>query len=127
MNQTEILESVRSFRITLREEEILNTLSLFRHELKFNPNHVPAGSSRGGQFTSRSGEALTEGEDFEARKKELGIPPAWADVRINKDKDGDLLATGKDAKGRTQYIYSENAPIQLTVQPFRQMCHHLFP
>lgn len=54
------------------------------------------------------GTHLTEGADFEARKKELGIPPAWTDVKISKDGTADLLATGKDSKGRTQYIYSES-------------------
>ncbi|MBZ9786408.1 DNA topoisomerase IB [Psychroflexus sp. CAK57W] len=35
----------------------------------------------------------------------LVIPPAWTDVRISTDKNADLLATGRDAKGRKQYIY----------------------
>lgn len=54
------------------------------------------------------GTHLTQGSQFDARKKELGIPPAWTDVKISKDSTSDLLATGKDSKGRTQYIYSEN-------------------
>jgi DNA topoisomerase-1 len=36
----------------------------------------------------------------------LKIPPAWTDVTYNPDPEGDLLATGKDAKGRGQAIYS---------------------
>jgi DNA topoisomerase-1 len=35
------------------------------------------------------------------------IPPAWSDVRIATNADSDLLATGKDAKGRSQSIYSD--------------------
>nr|WP_245686440.1 DNA topoisomerase IB [Psychroflexus sediminis] len=35
----------------------------------------------------------------------LVIPPAWTDVEISADKNADLLATGRDAKGRKQYIY----------------------
>jgi DNA topoisomerase-1 len=37
----------------------------------------------------------------------LKIPPAWTDVRISHDPNAALLATGKDAKGRPQSIYSE--------------------
>ena len=37
---------------------------------------------------------------------ELKIPPAWTGVAFNPDPDADLLVKGKDAKGRSQYIYS---------------------
>jgi DNA topoisomerase-1 len=37
----------------------------------------------------------------------LAIPPAWHDVRICADRDGHLLATGTDDRGRTQYQYHE--------------------
>jgi DNA topoisomerase I len=36
----------------------------------------------------------------------LKIPPAWTDVRYSPDPDADLLAIGKDSKGRPQYVYS---------------------
>ncbi len=37
--------------------------------------------------------------------KSLAIPPAWTEVQISEDRDADLLATGRDNKGRKQYIY----------------------
>src|SRR5262245_18731117 len=40
-----------------------------------------------------------------ARIKALVIPPAWTDVWISKDEQGHLQATGRDARGRKQYIY----------------------
>jgi DNA topoisomerase I len=40
------------------------------------------------------------------RAKALGIPPAWTEVQINSDPEGELQAFGRDAKGRAQYIYS---------------------
>lgn len=40
------------------------------------------------------------------QRKQLGIPPAWTEVQVNKDKDAALLAVGLDAKGREQRIYS---------------------
>src|SRR5688572_11612309 len=35
----------------------------------------------------------------------LAIPPAWTDVWICPLRDGHILATGRDAKGRKQYRY----------------------
>ncbi|MDX2163270.1 MAG: DNA topoisomerase IB [bacterium] len=35
----------------------------------------------------------------------LVIPPAWTDVWISPHKNGHILATGRDGKGRKQYIY----------------------
>ncbi len=40
-----------------------------------------------------------------ARIRALAIPPAWTDVWICPDANGHLQATGRDAKGRKQYIY----------------------
>jgi DNA topoisomerase-1 len=39
------------------------------------------------------------------RIHELAIPPAWEKVWICAHPDGHLQATGRDAKGRKQYIY----------------------
>ena len=36
----------------------------------------------------------------------LAIPPAWSDVEISESKTDDLLAFGRDSKGRKQYIYN---------------------
>lgn len=45
--------------------------------------------------------------DPELRKwlRELAIPPAWQDVWISPYRNGHLLVTGRDEKGRKQYIY----------------------
>ena len=37
--------------------------------------------------------------------RSLAIPPAWQHVWISPRRDGHLLATGRDAKGRKQYRY----------------------
>jgi DNA topoisomerase I len=39
------------------------------------------------------------------RIRTLAIPPAWKDVWICTDSHGHLQATGRDARGRKQYIY----------------------
>ena len=40
-----------------------------------------------------------------ARIRALAIPPAWEDVWICRDARGHLQATGRDARGRKQYLY----------------------
>lgn len=39
------------------------------------------------------------------RISSLAIPPAWQDVWIAPGPDGHIQATGRDAKGRKQYLY----------------------
>lgn len=78
---------------------------------------VKKGDPEGGQWTS---EWATSGAEFDSRKKDLRIPPAWTEVRINKDNNADLLATGHDAKGRKQYIYSQNATMRTAALKFEK-------
>lgn len=42
---------------------------------------------------------------MDQRKKRLGIPPNWTDVWVSPDPCAHLQATGKDQRGRVQYIY----------------------
>ncbi len=39
------------------------------------------------------------------RIRRLAIPPAWTDVWISPDASGHIQATGRDARGRKQYVY----------------------
>jgi DNA topoisomerase I len=41
------------------------------------------------------------------RIKRLAIPPAWKDVWICPSPNGHIQATGRDARGRKQYLYHE--------------------
>lgn len=50
---------------------------------------------------------MEDGTPLPAHIQALKIPPGWTDVKINPDPDGDLLALGRDAKGRVQSVYSE--------------------
>ncbi len=45
-------------------------------------------------------------EDLE-RIRKLRIPPAWKNVKIDKNKNSKLQVTGYDDKNRKQYIYNE--------------------
>jgi len=51
-----------------------------------------------------AGTRLREDGDLR-RVRALAIPPAWKDVWICIDPQGHLQATGRDAKGRKQYLY----------------------
>ena len=59
---------------------------------------------RGFTYLDPEGDHITDEEERE-RLEELAIPPAWTDVWICPHKNGHLLVTGRDDKGRKQYIY----------------------
>jgi DNA topoisomerase-1 len=42
-----------------------------------------------------------------AHVEALRVPPAWQRVRYDPNPDADLILTGVDKKGKTQYVYSE--------------------
>ena len=44
-------------------------------------------------------------EDDQKRIKYLRIPPNWNSIKVTKDPTSKIQVTGKDARGRTQYIY----------------------
>jgi DNA topoisomerase I len=41
------------------------------------------------------------------RLKRLAIPPAWTEVWVSPSANGHIQATGRDARGRKQYVYHE--------------------
>ena len=53
-----------------------------------------------------------------ARVAALKIPPAWTSVRLNPNPDEPMQAFGKDAKGRTQYRYSDTSKSQNAAKKF---------
>lgn len=59
---------------------------------------------RGVVYVNGSGRVLREAQQL-ARIRALGIPPAWTDVWICSHTRGHLQATGRDIRGRKQYIY----------------------
>lgn len=49
---------------------------------------------------------MEDGSELPEHIKKLAIPPGWKNVTINPDPKATLQATGYDAKGRPQAIYS---------------------
>lgn len=52
------------------------------------------------------GKLVTDAAEKE-RIKGIAIPPAWTDVWICPDPGGHIQATGRDSRGRKQYVYHE--------------------
>ena len=61
---------------------------------------------RGFAYVYASGRRVTRAAQL-SRIDELVIPPAWTEVWICKDPRGHLQATGRDDRGRKQYLYHE--------------------
>ena len=60
----------------------------------------------GFQYLNGHGTRLRSTQHLD-RINSLAIPPAWTDVWISRQADGHLQATGRDDRGRKQYIYHE--------------------
>lgn len=39
-------------------------------------------------------------------RRQLKVPPGWTDVRVSDDASSPVIASGRDSKGRIQYLYS---------------------
>ncbi|HEY1559930.1 MAG TPA: DNA topoisomerase IB [Caulobacteraceae bacterium] len=61
-------------------------------------------AGRGFRYVDAEGQTVRDPESLD-RIRLLAIPPAWREVWICSDARGHLQALGKDARGRTQYLY----------------------
>jgi DNA topoisomerase-1 len=61
-------------------------------------------AGRGFGYRDASGRPVRDEEVLE-RIRALVIPPAWTEVWISPDPLGHIQATGRDARGRKQYLY----------------------
>lgn len=81
------------------------------HQPRDRRGRWTAGGGAGGGFVSRGEDGKWQDEqgntlssaDQERLKK---VPKAWTDVELNPDPNAALQVVGKDAKGRSQYLYS---------------------
>lgn len=60
---------------------------------------------RGFTYQSEDGHTIKD-QKLRAWFHSLVIPPAWSDVQISESRNAKILATGRDDKGRKQYIYN---------------------
>lgn len=75
-----------------------------RYTADTRPGYTRKGAGKGFYFLDDKGERVKDPKTLE-RLKSLVIPPAWTEVWISKSGKGHLQATGRDTKGRKQYIY----------------------
>ncbi|MDO9638419.1 MAG: DNA topoisomerase IB [Pseudotabrizicola sp.] len=73
------------------------------HVTDDSPGILRRRAGKGYAYIGPDGKVLTGAE--RARVSALGIPPAYVDVWICPHPDGHLQATGRDARGRKQYLY----------------------
>ena len=59
---------------------------------------------RGFSYFDQTGKLIRQ-RGARKRLQKLAVPPAYTDVWYCPDPNGHLQATGRDAKGRKQYIY----------------------
>ncbi|HEX6958006.1 MAG TPA: DNA topoisomerase IB [Ferrovibrio sp.] len=68
------------------------------------PGLIRRRAGKGFAYLDDEGRAVRAAATLE-RIRKLAIPPAWSEVWICRDPQGHLQATGRDARGRKQYIY----------------------
>lgn len=93
--------------------------------------------ARGFQYFNACGKKISDKQELK-RIKNLVIPPMWEEVEICINPESKVQATGRDLKGRKQYIYHESWEKQQqakkfeyllafakTLPAFRQKCRQL--
>lgn len=78
---------------------------------------------RGFRYLKVTGERLTHGP-LVRRIERLAIPPAWTDVHISPDPNRRVQAWGRDAAGRKQYRYSEEAVAERDRRRWRRVLRY---
>jgi DNA topoisomerase I len=58
------------------------------------------------EWLDTEGKAIRD-EQRLLRIKRLAIPPAWTEVWVSPSANGHIQATGRDARGRKQYVYHD--------------------
>lgn len=68
------------------------------------PGYRRVGAPGRFRYVNARGRPLRQPAELQ-RIKSLAIPPAWTDVWISAQRRGHLQASGRDARGRKQYLY----------------------
>ncbi len=77
-----------------------------RHVDADEPGFTRARTGHGFRYIGARGKRIEAGPHLD-RIRALGIPPAWSSVWICADAEGHIQATGRDARGRKQYVYHQ--------------------
>ena len=88
----------------LPDPEQVATEAGLRYVSDMAPGITRKKRGKGFSYEKPDGTVITDPEE-RARIASIAIPPAWTDVWICPQKNGHILATGRDARGRKQYRY----------------------
>src|SRR5215212_10282590 len=91
---------------TISPEELAR-LARLKYVLDDEVGFVRHMNGSGFQYLNGHGRPLRNARHIQ-RIESLAIPPAWTNVWICRLPSGHLQATGRDARGRKQYIYHEH-------------------
>lgn len=75
----------------------------------------------GYKYFSKNNKEIKMTEEIQTFLKELYIPPAYKNVRINLKKSADIYAIGEDEKGRKQYLYRQQHFEDSNKQKFKKL------
>jgi DNA topoisomerase I len=92
--------------IDITSSEELARLARLKYVLDDEAGFMRHMNGAGFQYLNGHGRRLRDARHIN-RIELLAIPPAWTDVWICREPNGHLQATGRDARGRKQYIYHE--------------------
>src|SRR5690606_7169581 len=85
-------------------QEKATSMARLRYVSTDMPGYTRKKQGRGFTYLDEQGGTIRD-PDVRQWINALVIPPAWMDVWICPYPDGHILATGRDDKGRKQYIY----------------------
>ncbi|SNR30484.1 DNA topoisomerase IB [Hymenobacter mucosus] len=99
------LEPLEEAHVLYKDPARQAELAGLRYLTDVKPGHTRiAGSDGAFAYHTAKGEPITD-EKTLARINSFVIPPAWTDVWISPSSNSHLQVTGRDAKGRKQYLY----------------------
>lgn len=78
--------------------------------------------ARGFRYLSEDGKPIKDQQTLK-RLRNLVIPPMWSDVKICRFEEGHIQATGRDKKGRKQYIYHSTYEKKCQLEKFNRLIH----
>jgi DNA topoisomerase-1 len=89
---------------TQLEPDAAARLAGLRYVNDLDPGLRRVACGKGFRFVDETGGRLQDRQALQ-RIRALAIPPAWTEVWICASEHGHIQATGRDARGRKQYIY----------------------
>jgi DNA topoisomerase-1 len=102
------------------EPKRLARLARLQYVADSEPGYSRMRNGEGFYYSNLRGAKLRDRRQIK-RIEQMAIPPAWTDVWICPLPDGHLQATGRDDRGRKQYLYHERWRVVSDQVKFRRL------